>query len=111
MTTATTATLPLHINADADVRFELRIALHRLHDDHDNGTVNTAGVIERLADWRPNLTAPELLDLWAHITTAIDRLEQIHSDMWDPAEGDRDQAEQDWTTSLDEGIDRLTGAA
>lgn len=96
---------PMH----TDVRAELRIALERLRDDHQNGDVDQSAVIEWLRDWRPDLPAGELCALWQHIEVAFQRLEHLASDMLCPSEGDPQSLEQEWTDSLETGIDRLMG--
>jgi hypothetical protein len=88
---------------------DLHVALERLRADHENGDVDRDGVIDRLRDWRPDLTSGELWALWEDIDTALERLEHVRGDMFCPSEGDRLQLDQEWAAVLQAALDRVKG--
>lgn len=101
--------LAVETRTPQQIRDELREGLHRLHEAHINGHVDTSHITATIRDWRPDLSTIGCWCLWEDIADALQRLDHIRSDMFDPADGDRELLEASADTQLEYDIDRLLG--
>lgn len=73
------------------LRAELRAGLETLHAHIRNGDASDDWALLCLIDWRPDLSPWQREELWERFTDALDKLDQIRDDSFDPTQWDEDR--------------------